>query len=417
MSENTFVSRNITRRNLLGGLAAGAAGIAAAPVLAACGAPSTSSPPAAAATSLGQLPSAPVTLNILDVAGNLQLTGPIITAFKQKYPNIVAKVTTSTGTAPELAPKVQAQQQGGNVQIQLVLTGTDGLSDGITKGLWYDLSPYYGSFFPGLMSNYSPGAASMATLAQNQGIELVWYPSGPLLEYNPAKVAAPPATPDALLAWAKANPGKFQYAQPRNSGPGRTFLMGLPYVLGDKDPQDPIHGWDKTWAFLKQLNDCIPYYPGGTSAVMKELGEGTRDMTVTVTGWDINPRALGIVPAEFRVQAFDNMTWVNDAHFMVIPKGVPKEKLDVIYKLMNFMLEPAQQAMTYDDGYFYPGPAIKGVSVEQAPAHSQDVLTKYGRPEYAKLLAERPHVLPLNAAAMVAAFKKWDSDVGAQKTK
>ena len=48
---------------------------------------------------------------------------------------------------------------------------------------------------------------------------------------------------------------------------------------------------------------------------------------------------------------------------------------------------------------------------------TEDVLTKYGRPEYAKLLAERPHVLPLNAAAMVAAFKKWDSDVGAQKTK
>jgi putative spermidine/putrescine transport system substrate-binding protein len=111
------------------------------------------------------------------------------------------------------------------------------------------------------------------------------------------------------------------------------------------------------------------------------------------------------------------MTWVNDAHYMVIPKGVPKEKLDVIYKMMNFMLEPAQQAMTYDDGYFYPGPAIKGVTIEQAPEHSQEVLKKYGRPEYAKLLAERPHVLPLNAAAMVAAFRKWDSEVGAQKTK
>jgi putative spermidine/putrescine transport system substrate-binding protein len=33
------------------------------------------------------------------------------------------------------------------------------------------------------------------------------------------------------------------------------------------------------------------------------------------------------------------------------------------------------------------------------------------------LLTDRPHALPLNAAAMVAAFKKWDTDVGAQKTK
>ncbi|SEB24329.1 putative spermidine/putrescine transport system substrate-binding protein, partial [Paraburkholderia sartisoli] len=38
-------------------------------------------------------------------------------------------------------------------------------------------------------------------------------------------------------------------------------------------------------------------------------------------------------------------------------------------------------------------------------------------PEYAKLLAERPHVLPLSAAAMVAAFQKWDREVGAAKTK
>ncbi|VVD34048.1 protein of unknown function [Paraburkholderia dioscoreae] len=65
--------------------------------------------------------------------------------------------------------------------------------------------------------------------------------------------------------------------------------MGLPYVPGDKDPQDPIHEWDKTWAFLKPLNDCIPYYPGGTAAVMKELDEGTHDMILTVTCRDIQP--------------------------------------------------------------------------------------------------------------------------------
>jgi len=94
------------------------------------------------------------------------------------HPGIIANVTTTTGTAPDLAPKVQAMQQAGNVQIQLVLTGTDGLSAGIQKGLWYNLKPYYTSFFPGLMSNYSPGAASMASLAQDQGIEIVWYPSG-----------------------------------------------------------------------------------------------------------------------------------------------------------------------------------------------------------------------------------------------
>lgn len=360
---------------------------------------------------------APVSLNVVDVAGNLQLTQKAIEAFKEKNPNLVSNVTFTNAPAPQLPGKIKAMQAAGRADIDLVLTGTDALAAGIEQNLWLKLLPDNAGAFPGVLDKYAPGPRKMQDLAQGFGLEVTYMPAGPLLEYNPAKVSDPPKTPDQLLAWCKAHPNKLIYARPANSGPGRTFLMGLPYVLGDKNPQDPINGWDKTWAFLKQLNDCVPYYPGGTSAVMKELGEGTRDMTVTVTGWDLNPRALGIVPAEFRIQAFDNMTWVNDAHFMVIPKGVAKDKLDVLFKLMNFLLEPAQQAMTYDDGYFYPGPAVKGVTLEMAPAHSQEVIRKFGRPEYAKLLADRPHVQPLNAQAMVAAFQKWDREIGSQKSK
>ncbi|WP_175998311.1 ABC transporter substrate-binding protein [Burkholderia stabilis] len=360
---------------------------------------------------------APVSLNIVDVAGNLQLTQKAIEAFKDKNPNLVSNVTFTNAPAPQLPGKIKAMQAAGRSDIDLVLTGTDALAAGIEQNLWQKLLPDNAAALPGVLDKYAPGPRKMQDLAQGFGLEVAYMPAGPLLEYNPAKVTDPPKTPDQLLAWCKAHPNKLIYARPANSGPGRTFLMGLPYVLGDKNPQDPINGWDKTWAFLKALNDCVPYYPGGTSAVMKELGEGTRDMTVTVTGWDLNPRALGIVPAEFKVQAFDNMTWVNDAHYMVIPKGVPKDKLDVLFKLMNFLLEPAQQAMTYDDGYFYPGPAVKGVTLEMAPAHSQEVIRKFGRPEYAKLLADRPHVQPLNAQAMVAAFQKWDREIGSQKSK
>ncbi|WP_321924655.1 ABC transporter substrate-binding protein [Burkholderia sp. BCC1998] len=360
---------------------------------------------------------APVSLNVVDVAGNLQLTQKAIEAFKEKNPNLVANVTFTNAPAPQLPGKIKAMQAAGRADIDLVLTGTDALAAGIEQNLWLKLLPDNAGAFPGVLDRYAPGPRKMQDVAQGFGLEVTYMPAGPLLEYNPAKVGDPPKTPEQLLAWCKAHPNKLIYARPANSGPGRTFLMGLPYVLGDKNPQDPINGWDKTWAFLKQLNDCVPYYPGGTSAVMKELGEGTRDMTVTVTGWDLNPRALGIVPADFRIQAFDNMTWVNDAHYMVIPKGVAKDKLDVLFKLMNFLLEPAQQAMTYDDGYFYPGPAVKGVTLEMAPAHSQEVIRKFGRPEYAKLLAERPHVQPLNAQAMVAAFQKWDREIGSQKSK
>jgi putative spermidine/putrescine transport system substrate-binding protein len=267
------------------------------------------------------------------------------------------------------------------------------------------------------MSNYQPAAAKMQELAQNFGIVVTFMPAGPLLEYNPAKVKQPPTTPAELLAWCKANPNRLIYARPANSGPGRTFIMGLPYILGDKNPKDPVNGWEKTWAYLKELNSCIEYYPTGTGIVMKELGEGTRDMTITVSGWDINPRALGVVPKEYKVAAFDNMTWVNDTQYLMVPKGVTGEKLDVVLDLIKFLLEPQQQAMTYDKGYFYPGPAVKNVPVTMAPKESQDVIKEFGRPEYDGWLAKFPHAQPLDSKQMVDAFRIWDQQVGTQKTK
>ncbi len=242
-------------------------------------------------------------------------------------------------------------------------------------------------------------------------------PAGPLLEYNPDKVKQVPTTPQELLAWCKANPNRLIYARPANSGPGRTFLMGLPYILGDSNPKDPVNGWSKTWAYLKELNTCIEYYPTGTGAVMKELGEGSRDMTVTVTGWDINPRVLGIVPKSFKVAPFKAMTWVNDAHYMVIPKGVAPEKVAVVLDLMAYLLTPEAQAYTYDQGYFYPGPAVKNVTLAMAPKESQDAIKEYGRPEYAAWLTQFPHTQSLVPKAQVDAFRIWDQQIGAQKTK
>jgi putative spermidine/putrescine transport system substrate-binding protein len=403
----------ISRRAVLRSLAAGTAAV---PILSACGAPGSGTSTKAAPTSLAATaPSKPVTLNILDVAGTLQLVKPILDAFKAQHPEIVSSITTSTGTAPELAPKVQAQQQAGNVQIQLVLTGTDGLAAGIQKNLWTPLKPYYDTFFPNLMANYQPGAASMATLAQDQGIELVWTPSGPLLEYDPAKVATAPASPQALLDWAKANPGKFQYAQPRNSGPGRTFLMGLPYLLGDSDPTDPTNGWAKTWDFLGQLGKYTAAYPSKTSATMTNIAQGTVSMIASTAGWYINPRVLGTVPAGIKVAAFDNLTWVSDAQYGVIPKGISQDELIAVLRLLAFALTPDQQAATYDNCYFYPGPAVKGVTPDKAPAASQQAIQKFGDPRIDQWIAGAQIKNSLPAAAQVTAFDLWDKKIGAAK--
>jgi putative spermidine/putrescine transport system substrate-binding protein len=402
---NASTRENNPRRSSRRDMLAATITIAAAALLAAV-APATAQAPA--------MPKSPVTINIVDVAGDLQLTRDAIELYARKNPSYVSKFNFTQAPAPELPGKLKAMQGAGRSDIDMVLTGTDFLAAGIEQGLLIKLLPDYATKFPNLTQNYLPAAAKMQELAQNQGIEIVFMPAGPLLEYNPAKVKQVPTTPQELLAWCKANPNKLIYARPANSGPGRTFIMGLPFILGDKDPKDPVKGWDKTWAYLKDLDSCIEYYPTGTTAVMKELGEGSRDLTVTMTGWDLNPRVLGIVPKDYNVTPFKGMTWVNDAHYMVIPKGVPPEKIAVVLDLMAFLLTPEAQAYTYDKGYFYPGPAVKNVSLSMAPKESQDAIKEFGRPEYDKWLAEFPHTQSLPPAAQVEAFRIWDQQVGAK---
>jgi putative spermidine/putrescine transport system substrate-binding protein len=388
-----------------------AGGITALMLLTACGAPEGPGAAPVPAEEVPDRPAEPVSLNVLDVAGNLQLTQGMIDAFVEQNPDIVSAVTYEKAAAPEMAGKIKAQQDAGRINIDLVLTGTDGLSAGAEQGLFTQLLPQFAERLTG-MEDYLEPAAAMQELANDQGVVVTYYPSGPLIEYAPDRVPNPPTTAEELLAYAEANPGKVGYARPSNSGPGRTFLMGLPHILGDADPKDPMNGWDKTWAYLTELDKYVTSYPSGTTETMKNLANGTNDIIVTTTGWDINPRALGTVPADVEVGTLEGFTWVTDAHYAAIPKGVSADKQAALLALIEFMLTPEQQAKAYDSGYFYPGPAVEGVTLDMAPPESQQVIQEFGRPEYDALIADNPTATPLDTANLVAAFDRWDREIG-----
>lgn len=362
-------------------------------------------------------PRSPLAITVVDVAGNLALTQKAFESYRQAKPEMVSRFTFSKAPAPELPAKLRAQQAANRVDIDLVLTGTDALAAGIDSKIWTPLFPEHAGKLPDLRSILLDPAWKMQSLAQNEAVVISYYPSGPLLEYMPDQVKMPPSSAAELLAYTKSKPNRFMYARPANSGPGRTFLMGLPYILGDSDPKDPVKGWDKTWSYLKELDKGIEYYPTGTGATMKELGEGSRDIIVSTTGWDINPRALGIVPAEAKITTLAGFHWVVDAHYAAIPKGLDPERVAVLLDIVSYLLMPAQQAYAYDEGYFYPGPAVKDVPLSMAPEASQKVIKEFGRPEYDALIATVPKEMPLDADKMVMAFRRWDEEIGAKKSK
>jgi putative spermidine/putrescine transport system substrate-binding protein len=326
----------------------------------------------------------------------------------------VSKISYAQAPAPELPGKLKAQQASGRVDIDMVLLGNDSLAAGIEQKLWIPIASDYASELPNLQDIYLPGAWKMQQTAQGQAVCVVFCPAGPILEYMPDAVKSPPRTAKDLLEWTRAHPKRFMYARPANSGPGRCLLQGLPYILGDKDPKDPAKGWDKTWEYLAELGKNIEYYPTGTAATMKELAEGSRDIIASHLGWDLNPRILGVVPKEAEVFTLEGFHWVTDAQYWSIPRGVPNDKLAVLLDMTRYMLSKPAQAMTYDKGYFYPGPAVKDVPLTMAPPESQKLVSEFARPMYAKLFEDIPMETQLDADPMVYAFLRWDQQVGAR---
>ena len=359
-----------------------------------------------------------VNLQIMDAGGFMAQAKPMIVAYRKAHPQTVGTVTYLPRVqAPDLPGRIRAEQGANRVVTSLILSGYDGVASSVKQGIVESLTPTHSDKFPNLDENYLPAAKQYTDLAGGYALVFSYTPSGPVFEYDPAQVPNPPTTIEGLRSWIKANPHKFLYARPANSGPGRTMLMALPYLLGDKNPKDPINGWTNTWAFLKDIGSSIDSYPTRTGDTMTDLGKGSVAMIASTLGWDINPRYLHQVPSGDKTFVLQNTTFVADAAFVMMPKGMDKPHQNVVLDLMAWMLTPKQQAYNYDSGYFYPGPAVQNVPVSLAPPLSQQILQQYGRPEYDTTISQAKIVMPLDADQIIAAFSKWDRDIGGSKYK
>ena len=96
------------------------------------------------------LPKTPVAINVIDVGGALALMQKAFEAYRQAKPELVSRITYVKAPAPELASKVKAQQDAGRIDIDMILTGSDGLAAGLEQNLWLKLLPAFADRFPGL---------------------------------------------------------------------------------------------------------------------------------------------------------------------------------------------------------------------------------------------------------------------------
>jgi len=356
----------------------------------------------------------PITISIIDNGGDLASTGVIIENYKKANPNKVKEIKIQRGPAPETPAKIKAQQDAGRADINLILTGQDAGSVLAANKQLIELFPKYDKMFPKDELNEA------AKVLQDSGggvlMPTVVNAGGPVFIYNPKKVQKPPKTADELLAWAKANPNRFLYARPANSGPGRSITCGLPYILNDKAPMDPEKGWDKAWAYMKELGKSMEYYPTGTLFTLREFAQEQRWMIAGIMEWDMKPRAEGVIPPDAKITILDNTTFVIDGHYWGIPKGVPQNEVDVILDLMKFMRRVDQQVLTYKA---FIGPSIKAATPDRAPADIRDYMKEFWRPEYDQIGPGKKYKMApqLDFKELTYAMDRWDREIGAQQIK
>jgi putative spermidine/putrescine transport system substrate-binding protein len=356
----------------------------------------------------------PITISLIDVSGDLASFQVILDNYKKAYPNKVKEIIIQRGPAPELPSKIKAQQDAGRADINLLLTEQASGSVLTANKQLIQLFPTYEKLFP--RDELKEEGKILQDEMGGSLLPSVVMAGGPVFIYNPKKVPTPPKTADELLAWTKQNRQRFFYARPANSGPGRSIMCGLPYILNDKNPMDPEKGWDKTWAYLKELGKNIEYYPTGTLFTLREFAQDQRWMIPGVMEWDMKPRAEGVTPPESKITILDNTTFIIDGHYWGIPKGVPQNEVDVILDLMKFMRRVDQQVLTWKA---FVGPSIKAATLDKAPAEIRDYVKEFWRPEYDQIgPGKKWQMAPqLHFQEMQYAMDRWDREIGGQQIK
>lgn len=133
-----------------------------------------------------------------------------------------------------------------------------------------------------------------------------------LLAYNSDTVTDVPETMDELIAWIKANPGRFTYNVPGTGGAADSFLRTLVYNFLPEEAATSadekwVEEWDEGFAVIADIH---PYtyksggtivYPNKNQGALDLLAQGEIDMCPMWADMVLSQRAAGTVPSNIKL--------------------------------------------------------------------------------------------------------------------
>jgi putative spermidine/putrescine transport system substrate-binding protein len=231
--------------------------------------------------------------------------------------------------------------------------------------------------------------------------------SSVLLAYDKNTVSTPPKTLDDLLAWIKANPGKFAYNSPESGGSGQSFVTTvLDKYLSTSERQkmetsyvpDLESKWDQGFATLASLNPYVfqkGVYPNGNNQVLDLLSSGQISMAPVWSDQFITGQKNGQIPANIAYTQITNPSLTGGAAYLGIPKASPRQK--AAFTLVSWLLQPKAQELVSNEVAGYPV-----ISLDKLPASVQQKFKN----------ADIEHLRPPYFASMASDMNKaWSEKV------
>jgi putative spermidine/putrescine transport system substrate-binding protein len=287
-------------------------------------------------------------------------TGTLIPGFQKAYPNDKINMIFSehgVNDSIELGKIGAAVKQRTWPGVDIVDAGfaIQGALDGI-------MTPINAKKIPNMAK------VDKKLLTPVKGAAMPYRGSSVVLAFNTDHVASPPKTLDGLIAWIKANPGKFTDNAPNTGGSGHSFVETVlsKYVPANVQTQmvngyvpDLESNWKQGFDVLKSLKGSIyqGVYPNGNQEVLNMLGKGLIWVAPVWSDQALSAKASGLLGPSIHLSQISSPSFNGGAAYMAIPKTA-RSKSEV-YKFANFILQSKMQVAIVNAMSGYPAVNVK----------------------------------------------------------
>ena len=210
-------------------------------------------------------------------------------------------------------------------------------------------------------------------LARAKGFGLPYRGSSVVLAYDSSKLAKPPTTLEAVLAWVMKNPGQFTYNTPDTGGSGNAFVTRvLKLGIDNKDAPTFESGydaalskqWDKGFETLKKIAPNL--YNGGqysknNAETLQLLAKGAITMGPVWSDQGLSALKQGILPENIKLVQI-KPPFSGGSSYLGVAADSPN-KLEAA-KFLSWVISQEAQAVVVDKMNGYPGVKIAFMSDE-----------------------------------------------------